>query len=405
MITAVLAVKDKLELTQNFLEGFLRDFNVPIVISCLGSKQDTVEYLKGIQSQYKERVTVVFGNRKETISLSENYNAAINAVTTDKMVIIHNDMWFDKDFFSNLDNHLQSSQEFLLYTTVEFSESLEYHRRPGKVVLFKEPTKDEFYSFSSNLKKKAIGDRKRAYGFFLAGYLESFKDVGGYDFHTYVPCFCEDDDFMVRLRSKGYFVTWDETAVCYHQVGKTSGEIQSESRAQIDVASNRNFVRKWGFEVRFLWETRYEQVNSFQVTNRTIAYQDTNKSFLFNVEPLFQELFVPSVEKEQFIQIAKDIESKGNTIVPIHPKIKGIGEDISSDILITKRGKEDFKLLADLCGNLRISLGTKKLKEGTILTAGPYEVRVLRSREPEPLDDTKNYLSLQEKITYDNEIK
>jgi hypothetical protein len=40
--------------------------------------------------------------------------------------------------------------------------------------------------------------------FFMSGYKKMFEDVGYFDGSTFFPCFCEDDDFLIRSKIKGY---------------------------------------------------------------------------------------------------------------------------------------------------------------------------------------------------------
>lgn len=409
MITAVLAVKDNLEMTTRFLERFLGTFSIPLSISCLGSNQETVKYLKGLQEAYPQ-ITVVSGNREGNISFSENFNAAINAVKTEKMVVVHNDMSFQELFFDNLEKHLTNPKEFLLYTTIEEQQPGDDHTRPGKVTCTSIPkTVIDLDRLAIPLMNKAPEKRKRAYGFFLAGYTESFHAVGGYDQETFNPCYCEDDDFMVRLREKGFYVTWDETAICFHHSKGTTKQVD-QSKENVDLISNRRFVRKWGFEVRYLWKTKYEEVDSFRVSDRSIALLDKTgeMNFMINVEPIFQEIVIA----EDQVSRAKEIIQKAAETFPdcLHciAKLRSSNQELTSSILIirefeSKGTSEEFQQLTELIGDLRIGLGTKVFKQGTKFAVGPYTILILKSDVPGVLEDSKNYLSLQQNIKYNNE--
>jgi hypothetical protein len=60
--------------------------------------------------------------------------------------------------------------------------------------------------------------------------------------------FCEDDDLIRRLALLGMNCFTALDAICYHFVSKTSrfsDEYQNRTQ-QIELASNRNYIRKWG---------------------------------------------------------------------------------------------------------------------------------------------------------------
>jgi hypothetical protein len=67
-------------------------------------------------------------------------------------------------------------------------------------------------------------------------------DYIGIDGHTF-KMFCEDDDLHRRYRLLG-FEHKVSPAHVYHFVSKTSRA--DNSYQQIEIASNRNFIRKWG---------------------------------------------------------------------------------------------------------------------------------------------------------------
>ena len=87
--------------------------------------------------------------------------------------------------------------------------------------------------------------------FFMSGYKKMFEDVGLFDGFSFKPCFCEDDDFLIRAKLKGYKLKTCESAITYHFVSQTSrfsNEFKN-NRIIYEVQSNRNFIRKWGIDI------------------------------------------------------------------------------------------------------------------------------------------------------------
>ena len=200
-ITFVLAVYNKLDLTK---ECYRRLRNVyptaPLVISSGGSYDDTKEWLESLNDEY-----LSFIHDDDRLTFSETYNAAIKLVDTEKCVLIHNDMIIGKYFLENLDSMLEEDL-LLCYTTIE-PPVFKGHLRPGKVLM---DLGDSFDNFNYSLFEQYVElnkDRKTLHDggvFFMSGYKKLFDDVGGFDGFTFVPAFCEDDDFLLRAKIKGY---------------------------------------------------------------------------------------------------------------------------------------------------------------------------------------------------------
>jgi hypothetical protein len=76
---------------------------------------------------------------------------------------------------------------------------------------------------------------------------KALLDIGGLD-PLYNPMFCEDDDLIRRWKMYDMECITALDAICYHFVSKTSRFSEEyERRTQtIELASNRNYIRKWG---------------------------------------------------------------------------------------------------------------------------------------------------------------
>ena len=309
-ITAVMGIYMKtlehLQRTVDFVERFNQQFpDIPLSISCVGSPKEYQDELKRL---YGEEVTT---GTTERVSFSETWNAAIVNTTTTKFVLIHNDMILDDEFFDQLEyNYLQDPKKFYIYTTIEPITNLGLPR-PGKIVAdfgfdvddFKEK---EFREFTKRY-KETHKKEGRGYGFYISGYTVSLKDVGGFDFTTFYPIFCEDDDLMVRIRKKGYLLCTAPAAIVYHFGSKTTREIGAKGMSDSEVEQNRKFARKWGFEARYLWDTGYEFDDEILETGtEKIGYQTANGAGSpeehLNMEPLTDEV---SCDDPNFIEYLK----------------------------------------------------------------------------------------------------
>lgn len=394
-LTAVLAVSGKRELFEQFYLRFRKDHpDVPLAVSALQASESIVSFLKELKSRdpYLDYVT---GNPKDGhhVSFSENYNSAINLAKTEKIVLVHTDMVFSKSFFEVIEKGLNNPKEFCIYTTMEPPVYIG-HRRPGKILgdfgnSFSTFRFEEFQEYCEKL--QTVPDRRvDGYGFFLAGFKQSFEDVGGFDQDTFTPVFCEDDDFMVRLRIKGFKAVVLEHAICYHFVSQTSREVIGASMTSREVEANIKFGRKWGFEARHLWSTGYESVAKFEVFRRKIAFQTldtTLTSRVLSLEPLVD-----------FFQGLSTLGEYHNRVDVLH-KIRN-REEVSIEI-IQRRSLEsaDLYKLATLIGSLRLCPKLPKI-ESSFLN-GTVFVKTYPEVEDTLVEDNTNYLSKQRSIEYE----
>ena len=130
-ITFVLAVYNKLDLTKNCYQRIRELYiDAPLVISSGGSSDGTKEWLESLDDEYLSYI-----HDDDKLTFSENYNAGINLVDTDKLVLIHNDMVIGHGFLENISKILDDNTNTLLsYTTIE-PPIFKDHRRPGKILI------------------------------------------------------------------------------------------------------------------------------------------------------------------------------------------------------------------------------------------------------------------------------
>lgn len=386
-ITAVLGIymgtPEQYQRTLTFLADFIQRFpDIPLKVSCVGSLQ---EYQDELKKLYGDRVVT---GTAERVSFSETWNSAILGVETSKFVFLHNDMYILSDFFDQLNSQYlldNETKSFYVYTTIEPLQNRGF-LRPGKIVAdFGEDLsnfkKEKFLTFARKYQEthKRSG---RGYGFYVAGFTEALKDVGGFDFLTFTPIFCEDDDLMVRIRIKGYALKTAPAAIVYHFGSKTTREMGAQGMTPSEIEQNRKFARKWGFEARYLWETGYEfEDTPLEVGTETIGYQvelgqSCSALNLLNIEPFVDRISSSSQKLKEYLDEEGFSEKSG----PVD----------SCDIIITQIGPSNFNELAYLIGDLRFNC--KDLEVG-VRDVGNYRVDVRRVRKDFRID-SKNYLSL-----------
>ena len=290
-ITFVLAVLNKLDLTKNCYKH-LRELypTAPLVISSGGSTDGTKTWLEDI-SEIDDYVTIFHDD--DRLTFSDTYNTGIKLVDTEKLVLIHNDMVIGKGFLESIDRLLKPNM-LLSYTTIE-PPIFAGHKRPGKVIMDLGSGFENFDNFHFNSYVQQWKDSNNLYEgavFFMSGYKKMFEDVGYFDGFSFVPAFCEDDDFLIRAKLKGYELKTCESAITYHFVSQTSrfSDDYKNDRFKIEMSSNRNFVRKWGLPIHGFNQVRYWEEDSFKYSIFTMGLKTRNKSLLYNVEPFFDKI-------------------------------------------------------------------------------------------------------------------
>jgi GT2 family glycosyltransferase len=298
-ITFVLAVFNKLELTKNCYKR-IRDIypDTPLVISSGGSTDGTKEWLEET-SDTDEYLTIFHDD--DRLTFSDNYNTAIKLVDTEKLVLIHNDMIIGEGFLESINRFLEPDM-VLSYTTIE-PPIFKGHQRPGKVILDFGSGFENFDYFLFNNYVDRWKDSDEIYDgavFFMSGYKKMFEGVGGFDGFTFVPAFCEDDDFLIRAKLKGYKLKTISSAIVYHFVSQTSrfSDEYKNERVKIEVSSGRNFVRKWGIPITAFNELRYWEDSSFKYKTFTMGLTTRNRNHLYQIEPFFDKINLGEVPED-----------------------------------------------------------------------------------------------------------
>jgi GT2 family glycosyltransferase len=288
-ISFVLAVYNKLELTKQCYKR-IRDVypDEHLIISSGGSTDGTKEWLESLIDD-----NLTYFHEDERLSFSDTYNAGIALVDTEKLVLIHNDMVIGEGFLEALER-LITEDTLLSYTTIEPPIFIG-HERPGKVLLELGRTFEDFnYNDFNNYVQQWKNSDEIYDGavFFMSGYKKMFEDIGGFDGFSFIPCFCEDDDFLIRAKLKGYKLKTCNSAITYHFVSQTSrfSEEMKENRNQIEINSNRNFIRKWGMSSSTFNDMNYQKTDGFNYEKTTMGITTNDSNILPLLEPFFDEI-------------------------------------------------------------------------------------------------------------------
>mgnify|MGYP000855138024 FL=1 len=286
-ISLVLAVYNNLDYTKDCYDRIREIYpNAPMVISSGGSTDGTLSWLESLNDDF-----LSYMHDDDKLCFSDNYNSAIKLVDTEKLVLIHNDMVIGENFLENLSD-LIDEKTLLSYTTIE-PPIFKGHKRAGKVIL---DLGSSFHDFKYNLFNQYVEKVKQkktlvnGASFFMSGYKTMFEDVGFFDGFSFDPFFCEDDDFLIRAKLKGYNLKTTECAVTYHFVSKTSRVLRSSESKLSEHKNIRNFIRKWGIPIPIFNELYYWEDNIFNYKTFSMGLTTRNNTKLYNVEPYFDKI-------------------------------------------------------------------------------------------------------------------
>lgn len=296
-ISFVLAVYNNLHLTKECYRRLRVTYpEAPLVISSGGSNDGTKEWLESLEDDFLSYI-----HDDDRITFSDNYNAGIKIVDTEKLVLIHNDMVIGEGFLEAIER-LLTPKMLLSYTTIE-PPIFAGHKRPGKIILELGSSFHDFNDFNFNNYVQQWKDSNNLFEgavFFMSGYKSMFEDVNGFDGFSFVPCFCEDDDFLIRAKLKGYDLKTCDSAITYHFVSQTSRftEEMRTNRVKIEMDSNRNFIRKWGVPIHTFNELRYWDDEEFKFKIFSMGLTTNNTQRLHQVEPFFDKINLGTIPEE-----------------------------------------------------------------------------------------------------------
>lgn len=343
-LSLVLAVYNNLHLTKNCYKQIRELYPVtPLIISSGGSSDGTMEWLESLEDD-----NLFYTHTNKKLSFSETYNRGVEMVKTKRLVLIHNDMIIGRYFLENLEK-LSQDDTLLCYTTIE-PPIFRGHKRPGKVIMdFGSSFEDFNYGLFNDYVERHKNNEILYDGgvFFMSGTKDLFEDVGYFDSFTFVPAFCEDDDFLLRTKLKGYKLKTTESAITYHFVSQTSrfSEEFVDVRHNYEYNSNRNFVRKWGLPISSFNLINYQQTDNFTYKKEKIGLKMNSIDYflLQNLEPFFDKINCNQMLIDDYIN-----EEQKNTNYNLQEKFGDLNECKVVVEIPNKLRNEDFEYLFKL---------------------------------------------------------
>jgi len=335
-ISLLVAIKNNLDYTKHFYKTTRAIYpEIEICFSSYNSTDGTNEWLQEIQ--FKDSNTKCWWS-KLTGNFSDNFNKAASLATKDYVAFLHNDIVIAPEFIENLEKHCNSNT-VISYTTIE-PPIFAGHERPGKIIydLGIELDKfdiDKFYKFATQTVEQYKDKTEPGIVFFMCMPRDKYLEIGGLD-NLYNPMFCEDDDLILRWKLAELNTITSLDAITYHFVSKTSrfSEEYQQRTQQIELQSNRNFLRKWGNKD---FKAKYDI--GYIIKNCNIQLIPT------------LELFASTIYVDcPYIDYIKTEQS--NTKFDLNKRIKNINEPKTNQILIefdaTQLNQNNFQLLQQL---------------------------------------------------------
>lgn len=210
------------------------------------------------------------------VYVSIGYNLAIKHATKKCFVFLHDDTYTAPEFLENLLPYI-TLNTFCNFVTVEPP----VFNNPDTI---QKPIRDfgmTAHSFDKNafdtfywehISKLPHKQELSPYGgFFIAGYIESFNRVGGFD-EEYQPYFFEDSDLMARLHLEGYRFLLILDSIVYHIGSQTS---RGTEESDIAHKTTQNiFLKKW--KTTFDYFKQYTMLNNLSYNKPNIFIQKRN---------------------------------------------------------------------------------------------------------------------------------
>jgi GT2 family glycosyltransferase len=335
-ISLLVALKNNLEYTKHFYKTTRAIYpEVEICFSSYNSTDDTHEWLQEIQ--LKDPYTQcwwseIYGN------FSDNFNKAASLATKDYVAFLHNDIVVAPGFIENLEKYCNLNT-VVSYTTIE-PPIFAGHERPGKIIYdlgVELETFDinKFYKFANQATEQYKDKTESGIVFFMCMSKNKYLEIGGLD-NLYNPMFCEDDDLILRWKLAELNTITSLDAITYHFVSKTSrfSEEYQQRTQQIELQSNRNFLRKWGNKD---FKAKYD-----------IGYiiKNCNPQLVPTLE-LFASTIYVDCPYQDYISVEQP-----NTKFDLNKRIKNINDPKTNQILIefdaTQLNQNNFQLLQQL---------------------------------------------------------
>ena len=295
-ISLLVGLKNNLDYNKHFYQTTRELYpDVELCFVSYGSTDGTHEWLDTLSD-----INVKYFYSAEQKTFSDTFNKAAELATKDYVAYLHNDIVLAPRFLENLEKHVAPTN-VVSYTTIEppiFAD----HERPGKLIYDLGASLETFdkgalYEYVKHKELEYSNKTELGITFFMCMPRIALLDMGGMD-NLFNPMFCEDDDLIRRWKLLGMTCFTALDAICYHFVSKTSrfSEEYQNKTQQIEIASNRNYIRKWGTKSN---APKYNI--AFQVTNCNINLLQTLEPWCdrIYIDDAMQVLTDSYVETEQ----------------------------------------------------------------------------------------------------------
>ena len=338
-ISLLIGLKNNLDYNIHFYNTTRELYpNVELCFVSYGSEDGTHEWLDSLND---ENVKYFYSDEQKTFS--DTFNKAAELATKDYVAYLHNDIVLAPNFLENIEKHV-GENNVVAYTTIE-PPIFAGHERPGKIIYdlgdsLETFSKDGLYKFVEEKQKQYQDKTESGITFFMCMPREQLLDIGGLD-NLYNPMFCEDDDLIYRWELLGMNCITSLDAICYHFVSKTSrfSEEYQNRTQQIEIKSNRNYIRKWGTRAK---SPKY---------NVGIVVDNCNSQLIGALEIFSENIYVGGVDIDAIVQ-NYILNEQPKTKFDLSKKIKGINEEKSEEILVTIDGskitQQDYQMLTQL---------------------------------------------------------
>ena len=338
-ISLLVGLKNNLDYNKHFYETTRQLYpDVEICFVSYGSTDGTHEWLDSLTDN-----NLKYFYSAEQKTFSDTFNRAAELATKDYVVYLHNDIVLAPKFLENLEKHV-GTNNVVSYTTIE-PPIFSGHERPGKLIY---DLGTSLEAFNNGALHEYVKQQQEVYKdktelgitFFMCMPRIKLLEIGGMD-NLFNPMFCEDDDLIRRWNLLGMncFTTLD--AICYHFVSKTSrfSEEYKNHTQQIELQSNRNYIRKWGTKSN---SPKYDI--GFRV-------KTCNSELLEALEPWCSNILIDD-EIQVLTTHYIDKEQK-NTLYKLEDRIKSTPfETLDNEIIVTIDRKtftqQDFLLIQQL---------------------------------------------------------
>lgn len=212
-------------------------------------------------------------------NLSEKYNNGVKKASGDKIILIHNDMAFPKNFIEIMEKSITSGR-ITSYFRIEPTQPpfdgkgvLYYNCGKHPVSFDERQYQDALAFFEYKIPAPCEGGDKLFFGCMK-------KDWIGLDSKTYT-LFCEDDDIHRRYNLLGFEKIITNTFV-YHFGSLTSRSL--ENYKNIEKESFRKFLTKWG-------TTKHDILTYY---SKSMVFSVDDISILSDVHYIFSKIYVNS---------------------------------------------------------------------------------------------------------------